>query len=352
METMASPYKTPIDNPSRQLLHELSRLSLVMHDDFYERLDKENKLREADHRNALASAAAEHSRIRRSAEIEREKLELQLDAERRRREAEETRELEKRRQEKADRDAEERREAARKRQEKVDRDVAENRREYELAELQRRRIAEEQKVEEAKRTKKDQDDAELKRRLKAVQDAEAQKKVEQINQASAHGPQRQQQSTQHLPTNLQNSISQPRTTPLVPGDPKAEAEHEKYVEIHRNLKKLREMVKQGVQHDSNLKERIGGMRREIKKCVGQLISGKGANKAPASFQPFLHEHQLMIHTAPSTHFNFPRLSSTWRTKSGHPHVSCLPARVHELQRSCLLILLPEYICQSRYLSIH
>lgn len=290
METMASPYKTPIDNPSRQLLHELSRLSLVMHDDFYERLDKENKLREADHRNALASAAAEHSRIRRSAEIEREKLELQLDAERRRREAEETRELEKRRQEKADRDAEERREAARKRQEKIDRDVAENRREDELAELQRRRIAEEQKIQEVKKAKKDQDDAELKRRLKVVQDAEARKKAEQSANQAAKGAQRQQQSTQHLPTNLQNSNSLPRTAPLVPGDPKVEAEHENYIKIHRNLKRLREMVKQGVQHDSKLKERIGDMRREIKKCVGQLISGKGANKAPASFQRFLHKH--------------------------------------------------------------
>ena len=262
MEIMASPYKTPIDSPSRQLLHELSRLSLVMHDDFYERLDKENKLREADHRN------------------EREKLELQLDAERRRMEAEETRELEKRRQEKADRDAEERKEAARKRQEKVDRDAAQNRREDELAELQRRRIAEEQKVEEVKRAKKDRDDAELKRRLKAVQ--------EQIASQAAHGAQRQQKSTQHFPA--QNSNSQPRTIPLVPGDPKVDAEHEKYIEIHRNLKKLREMVKQGVQHDSKLKLRIGDMRREIKKCVGQLISGKGANKAPASFQTFLHEH--------------------------------------------------------------
>lgn len=323
-----------------------------MHDDFYERLDKENKLREIDHRNALASAAAEHSRIRRSAEIEREKLELQLDAERRRREVEETRELEKRRQEKADRDAEERREAATKRQEKVDRDLAEKRREDELAELQRRRIAEEQKVEEAKRAKKDRDDAELKRRLKAVQDAETQKKAEQLAHEAARGAQRQQQSTHHLPPNLQNRNSQPRTTPLTPADSKAEAEHQKYIEIHQNLKKLREMVKQGVQHDSKLKDRIGDMRREIKKCVGQLISGKGANKAPASFQTFLHEQLINHTTAPSTHFNFPRLSSTWRTKGGHPHVSCLRSRVRKPQRPCLLILFPEYICQSRYLSIH
>lgn len=329
METMASPYKTPIDNPSRQLLHELNRLSLVMHDDFYQRLDRENKLREIDHRNALASAAAEHSRIRRSAEIEREKLELQLDAERRRREAEETRELEKRRQEKADRDAEERREAATKRQEKADRDLAEKRREDEHAELQRRRIAEEQKAEEVKRAKKDRDDAELKRRLKAVQDAEAQKKAGQLAHEAARGAQRQQQSTHHVPPNLQDRNSQPRTTPVAPADSKAEPEHQKYIEIHQNLKKLRKMVKQGVQHDSKLKERIGDMRREIKKCVGQLISGKGANKAPASFQTFLHEQLINHTTAPSTHFNFPRLSSTWRTKSGHPHVSCLRSRVHK-----------------------
>lgn len=329
METMASPYKTPIDNPSRQLLHELSRLSLVMHDDFYQRLDRENKLREIDHRNALASAAAEHSRIRRSAEIEREKLELQLDAERRRRDAEETRELEKRRQEKADRDAEERREAATKRQEKADRDLAEKRREDEHAELQRRRIAEEQKAEEVKRAKKDRDDAELKRRLKAVQDAEAQKKAGQLAHEAPRGAQRQQQSTHHVPPNLQDRNSQQRTTPVAPADSKAEAEHQKYIEIHQNLKKLRKMVKQGVQHDSKLKERIGDMRREIKKCVGQLISGKGANKAPASFQTFLHEQLINRTTAPSTHFNFPRLSSTWRTKSGHPHVSCLRSRVHK-----------------------
>ncbi len=285
MAIMTSPYKTPIDNPSRQLLYELSRLGIASQQNFYARLDRENREREAHHRDALAAAAAEHNRIRQGAENERERLELQLQAERRRREAEETRELEKERQENADRDAEAASELAKKRQEKVDRDAAERRRETERDELVRRKVVEEQKVTEAKRVENERQEAELQNRLKALQDSQAQKepakKAEKNAQGAAASAQRQQQFASNQP------FSEPSTAPLQTAshahqDPKTEAKHQRYVEIHRNLKSLRKVIVDGAQKNASFKQQIGDMRREIKKCVGQLIAGKGANKAPVS----------------------------------------------------------------------
>ncbi len=70
---MESPYKRAADSPSRQLLWELGRLQLSEQERFYEKLDKDAEDRESEHRRALAEAAAEHERVRQTAEIEREK---------------------------------------------------------------------------------------------------------------------------------------------------------------------------------------------------------------------------------------------------------------------------------------
>lgn len=277
MEIMTSPYKNAADSPSRQLLYELSRLGISNQENFYARLDRESKEREAVHREALAAAAAEHDRIRRNAENEREKLELQLQAEQRRREEEERKELEKIRQERAERE------------------IAEKRREIErakTAELEARRLDEARRAAaaaasaaKADKERRDAEAAETARQLKEAQDARAREKDE-----AKHAEKRakdaallaQKKANEQL--DLQNSqaslAAQPIRKPT--RNPQREAEHQRYVEIHQNLKKLRKFMMAEAQKQPAFKQRMGDLRREIKKCVGQLIEGKGVNKVPLS----------------------------------------------------------------------
>jgi nucleoporin GLE1 len=67
-------------------------------------------------------------------------------------------------------------------------------------------------------------------------------------------------------------ISQPN---ILPGT-------KKYEEIHQNLKRLRHFIVEAGKNDPALKKKTGEMRREIRKSVGQLTSGKGATLVPVS----------------------------------------------------------------------
>lgn len=278
MDIMTSPYKTAKDSPSRQLLYELSRLGISTQEKFYARLDEESREREALHTDALAASAAEHARIRRRAEAEREKLELQLQEERRRRDEEDRKELERRRQEKADQE------------------IADKRREIErakAAELEEKRAVELRRSEaaaaEAKKAEKALLDAEIARRLKDAQDAEAQKKEaarqagQKTREAAIAARNPQTSIPAPRPTSANNeATSSSQSTPQISLNPAREAEHHRYLEIHRNLKNLRKVMMTEAGKRPDFKARMGDMRREIVKCVGQLTIGKGANRAPVS----------------------------------------------------------------------
>jgi len=54
----------------------------------------------------------------------------------------------------------------------------------------------------------------------------------------------------------------------------------KYEEIHQNLKRLRRFIVDAGKNDLALRKKTGEMRREIRKSVGQLTSGKGATLMP------------------------------------------------------------------------
>lgn len=255
MEVITSPHKTAVDSPSKQLLYELSLLEITAQEDFYACLDKENQETEALHNDALAAAAREHERVRRAAEFEQEKLELRLQAERKRKEEEDRKVLEK------------------KRKEKADQEIAEKRKEIERAkqaELEERRLAEAHKAEaiaaEKKRVEQERKNAEIARRLKETQDAEA----------------RAEASAKEAVIAAQKTTSASQTS----RNPAREAEHQRFVAVHRNCKELRRFMMTEAQKSPPFKLQIGDMRREIKKCVGQLTEGKGANKVPVSFYRF------------------------------------------------------------------
>ncbi|KAI1205913.1 GLE1-domain-containing protein [Annulohypoxylon truncatum] len=53
---------------------------------------------------------------------------------------------------------------------------------------------------------------------------------------------------------------------------------DRYIEIHQNLKKLRESLSQQAKSNPALKQRMGDMRRELRKNMGQLVGTKGGNR--------------------------------------------------------------------------
>lgn len=59
---------------------------------------------------------------------------------------------------------------------------------------------------------------------------------------------------------------------------------DRYVAIHQNLKKLRASIAQQAKTSPALKTRLGDMRRELRKNMGQLVSEKGGNKSQVSLQ--------------------------------------------------------------------
>ena len=276
MEIMTSPYKLAKDSPSRQLLWELGRLAISTQEDFYAHLDRESHEREALHQQALAAATAKHENVRRTAEQYRERLEEQIEAERKRREDEEQRELEKLR------------------REKVERDIDERKREVERAktiEIEKRRIAEVKKLEDEavdrRIAERERQDAEtVKRqeeeRKKAVRQKDeivaAEVRVREAavaNEKARSAPISQAPVSVPVPT--PHVYQSPSTTQPVQ-DIQSEAEHSRYLEIHCALKEFRKVMTAQAKQNARLKEAMGDMRREIRKSVGQLRDGKGANR--------------------------------------------------------------------------
>ncbi|KAI8633038.1 GLE1-domain-containing protein [Xylariaceae sp. FL1651] len=76
---------------------------------------------------------------------------------------------------------------------------------------------------------------------------------------------------------LQPTISQ-RKTPSVPSTSKPSVEADRYVAIHQNLKKLRASMAEQAKSVPSLKARMGDMRRELRKSLGQIVTEKGGNK--------------------------------------------------------------------------
>ncbi|KAK6954172.1 Nuclear pore complex nucleoporin component [Daldinia eschscholtzii] len=81
-----------------------------------------------------------------------------------------------------------------------------------------------------------------------------------------------------------------RLTAAAPTTPSVSTNIDRYVEIHRNLKKLRASLLQQSKLSPPLKKRMGDMRRELRKNMGQLVGEKGGNKKQiAAIQALLDE---------------------------------------------------------------
>ncbi|KAI4251132.1 MAG: hypothetical protein LQ352_005037 [Teloschistes flavicans] len=274
--TEKSPWRSAKDSPSRQLLWELSRLAITRQEDWYEQLDRESQEREAVHKNALAIAVARHEQVRKDAELERDRI-LQL--------------------EQARQEAEARLEEERQRQARVDQEKAERRLLAERAETAaraERAATQEREAEEARqKIEKDRRDAQEAKLRKESQEAEIRRKAEaeRKSKEAAIAALRSSQKTE--PTTLTAANVHPITSQASVQGAERENEHQRYLQIHKTLKEMRAFMANQAKQNPKLKSRMGDMRREIKKSIGQLREGKGLNAKPtqqqASIQRLLKE---------------------------------------------------------------
>jgi len=82
----------------------------------------------------------------------------------------------------------------------------------------------------------------------------------------------------------------PAPAPAAAAQPVQPPTSDRYVAIHQNLKKLRASIALQAKSSPALKTRLGDMRRELRKNMGQLVSEKGGNKSQvAAIQNILKE---------------------------------------------------------------
>lgn len=267
----------PLDSPSKQLMLDLVRdLEQVKIFDadlkkvhqyerkqFYENLDRIDREREAVHTAALDQAAAFHDRVREEAETTLKVHLLAEEEERLRKEEAIRKEKERLELVKSEKARREREAAARVEAERQAKEQAEKKAQEEAAEkaaaLETTRKA---AIEEKLRKEREQADAQ-----KRKQDEEARKVQEEADDKA-----RSQQQQKLGAGNLSAGDIQ---------------EQQRYVQLHKTLKEMRKWLKDIGQAQPDLKATMGNLRRSIKKSVGQLRAGTGANKQQVQPPPLI-----------------------------------------------------------------
>lgn len=262
------------------LLVEFEQQNLRYNQDITTRLDNESRAKAEDHNAALASAAAEHNRVRLDAERAQRRAQLRHERER------------------IDLEEEEQQELYRQQHETVEREIAVKRRELEeQRNLEERRRAaaaiyaqaEAEKEASLRRAKEDAETA----RKAAIERAEDERRA-RVAASIAHdesltkkdftkspAPQQAKPTLDTLPTNP-SAVPQTTGAGLVTDMAHRQAVHTRYRALHQQLKELRKFVVGQSKSNPPVKTRLVEMRREIRKCVSQLTVGKGANKTPVS----------------------------------------------------------------------
>lgn len=247
------------DSPSRQLILDLAKdLEQIRlhHEDlkkvheyrqqsFMERQDEIDRVHREHYYAAIDEAYAYYDEHRREAEGVLQEHIRQVEEEQRRKEEEERRHKEE--QERLERERRAREEAERKRQEDA------------------RREAERLAREEAERKKR------------------AEEEVKARKAAEAENARRERERTQEAERQRQADLKKAedeaaRLKNLGAGKRSSEEvnEHQRYLELHKYLKELRQFLTNEGKKYPDLKEAVGNHRRAIVKCVGQLREGQGA----------------------------------------------------------------------------
>lgn len=258
----------PLDSPSKQLLLDLVRdLEQVKLFDadlrkvheyerkiFYENLDRVDREREAVHTAALDQAAAFHDRVREEAETT---LKDHLRAE----------EEERLRKE----------EAIRKENERIEREKAEKLR---LEQEAAARVEAERQAKEQAEKKAQEEAAKKAAALETARKAALEEKLRKEREQAESQKRQQDEEAQKAQQEADQKAQSKQQQHLGAGNLSTEdiRVHQRYVELHKTLKEMRKWLKDISQGKPELKTTMGNMRRSIKKSVGQLRSGTGANK--------------------------------------------------------------------------
>ena len=291
----------PIDSPSRQLLYEFSQMLINSDRDFNERLDLATAERAKLHQEELARAAAEHERVRQSAERARQRHLLEEQKRRKQQEDEENRALERARQEKLELEiASQKRKLEEQRREEIERKQAAERAKQ-LAENEARLKAQKQKeeAEEKRRAEQAESDRKASEAAAAVEKARAQqaqqsqqRALQQASQQTRQQPPQQPPkppsgSTISLPpTSAPSSASPAHATaasPLISSIAEREAHHEKYLGVHKRLKEFRKNMVDWSKQNPDLKGQLGDARRSLRTRVGQITGARASNTATVRF---------------------------------------------------------------------
>jgi len=281
-----SPWRKATDSPSVQLLLELSLQAIDNSREFHNRLDFQADQRAEAHRLELAAAAAHHEYVRQNAELVRQRTIQELEEQEQRQREEAIRTLHVRQQ-----------------------DLIQRKKETAAAKA---RYAEEAKSLARSPTPEPVAPVPLQPALQAL--------------SAPHLLSPKPEPAEHIktppqPPTIPNafvksplpSISYPETVAVeCKGDNFAgnisgrlletsatrrvaarESTHQQYVALHQRLKVMRKFVIEQAKVNQELKKRVGNMRREIRKSLGQLTGEKGANTVPVSSNTSRNRHNIL-----------------------------------------------------------
>jgi nucleoporin GLE1 len=293
-----------MDSPS-SLAEEFGKVYIDEEKAFRKKLDERDDEQETLHMQALAKSLKEHEEIRQGAERAAERLALHLERMRAQIAEEERLALERERQQTAEAEAAARQREldAVKRREEALQQAAQKQREVEEAQrridAQKKQEAEDEAKREAKRAqeeadRKARDEASRKERAAA---AEAANKAAQPQQQPSSA-QASTNGTQAAPTPLATQASNTTVSPssrgvLVPKGivtpaQEREAEHQRYLDLHKQLKVMRNDTMEQAKK-TGLKNQLGDLRRDIKKVMGQLNKvDKNANREAVSCEELVY----------------------------------------------------------------
>jgi len=251
--------------------------------EFQCKLEESSANQRQQHHDALQRAVEQHEYVRKSAETAKRRAEAEEELERRRREDEEMlalRRLERQKHEQELRRAQELRDAEAQRIARDQERLRIEREEKERIELDAKRAleAKERAEREVQRVREE----EQRKAAQAEVDRKAKEAAEAAKKTSLQPP-------QSVPSTVAPSNTTPQAAPTSSQSStsdNSEPEHERYLQIHKELKALRRAAR----NEKALKSQMGDLRRQITKSLGQLTLGKGVNKQPVCFPlttPFL-----------------------------------------------------------------
>ena len=256
------------------ILKDMRRLRLIVDDKFFKQLNETTRQRKEAHDDALATAAAKHERVRQDA-LQMEQTVREMRQRELARIAEEESRCETLQKE-IERETQ-RFEQVKREREELERSLHELTQRCLVEEAERKRKADAFQAQQAAAAAKDAE--EEKARQATIRQAEEEKvrrsAAQQTELQRAQDLAAKQQQRDELARRAALTAAAARGASFQP-DPL----HPAYLEVHQRLKQLRTSMVQFGKRTPELNRLVGDTRREIRKCIGQFVVGKGVNKIP------------------------------------------------------------------------